>query len=219
MIHSTDNVPKIYNTSRDYQAILRLLDLLINVEKSDTDNLVSLVNADMCPSKYLPLLASYVGYDYDYSLSYETNRLIIKYFPKMIRLRGSEEGIVLACAVAINSALEKETISGGSMDFINVIYDTKTDPDKPMLKVFINTDLSTNSKLFDLIEVVRPVGMAIQIKESIAVRNKDSVEISDAVTVSKMAFSVGNRNKVMPMNDGSTDINEVGFGESNEQTP
>ncbi len=87
MIHSRNNVPAIYNTSRDFQAILRLFDVLLNVEKNDVDNMVSLVNADKCPSKYLPLLASYVGYDYDYALSYETNRLIIKYYPLMIKYR------------------------------------------------------------------------------------------------------------------------------------
>ena len=101
------------------------------------------------------------------------------------------------------------------MDFINVIYDSTN----AILKVFINTDLSSSSKLFDLIEVVRPVGMAIQIKESIGIRNKDSVEVSDNITISKFDFSVNNRNKVMPMSDGSTDVNEVGFGESNEQAP
>lgn len=213
MIHNRDNVPKIYNTSRDYQAILRMLDLLVNVEKNDIDNMVSLVNADKCPSKYLPLLASYVGYDYDYSLSYETNRLIIKYYPLMIKYRGSEEGIILACAVAINSALERDTISG-EMDYLNVIFDEE---DK-VVKVFVSTQTLT-SKLFDLIEVVRPVGMGIQVKSSVAVRPIETIKIGDRITASSLEFTVGNRNKVMPMDDGSTDVNEVGFGESNEQAP
>lgn len=213
MIHNRDNVPKIYNTSRDYQAILRMLDLLVNVEKNDIDNMVSLVNADKCPSKYLPLLASYVGYDYDYSLSYETNRLIIKYYPLMIKYRGSEEGIILACAVAINSALERDTISG-EMDYLNVIFDEED----RVVKVFVSTQTLT-SKLFDLIEVVRPVGMGIQVKSSVAVRPIETIKIGDRITASSLEFTVGNRNKVMPMDDGSTDVNEVGFGESNEQAP
>lgn len=213
MIHSRNNVPAIYNTSRDFQAILRLFDVLLNVEKNDVDNMVSLVNADKCPSKYLPLLASYVGYDYDYALSYETNRLIIKYYPLMIKYRGSEEGLILACAVAINSALERDTISG-DMNYLNIIYDKEDN----MVKVFVNESVLTK-KLFDLIEVVRPVGMGVQIVPSIGIRPKDAIEISDTVSVSVFDFSVNNRNKVMPMSDPDADVNTVNFGESNEQEP
>lgn len=212
-IHSRDNVPDIYTTSRDFQAILRLLDIITNVEKNDINNTVSLVNADKCPSKYLPLLASFVGYDYDYSLSYETNRLIIKYYPLMIKYRGSEKGIRLACAVAINSALEKDDISG-DMDYLNVIYDSTNN----ILNVFVGANVLTK-KLYELIEVVRPVGMAIQIKQSVNIRPKETLKLGDYVTVSKLDFSVNNRNKVMPMSDPDDDINMVGFGEVNEQQP
>ena len=213
LIHSRDNVPDIYTTSRDYQAILRLLDIITNVEKNDVNNMVSLVNADKCPSKYLPLLASYVGYDYDYSLSYETNRLIIKYYPLMIKYRGSEKGIRIACAVAINSAMEKDDISG-DMEYLNVIYDE----DDKILKVFVGANVLTK-KMFELIELVRPVGMGIQVKQSVGVRPKEILKLEDYVTVSNLDFSVNNRNKVMPMSDPDDDINTVGFGEVNEQQP
>ena len=191
IIHSKNNMPRIYATSRDYQAIQRLLDVITNVEKSDVDNLVSLVNADMCPSKYLPLLATFVGYDYDYSLSYEANRLIIKYYPLMIRLRGSEEGIVLACAVALNSSDALKSITG-AMNYINVIYDEEN----AILKIFINSTVPP--KLYELIEVVRPVGMSIKIMPSQSVRPKEEIRISDVVSVGRFEVHTSNRYYVMP---------------------
>ena len=188
LIHSRDNVPDIYTTSRDYQAILRLLDILTNVEKNDVNNMV-------------------------YSLSYETNRLIIKYYPLMIKYRGSEKGIRIACAVAINSAMEKDDISG-DMEYLNVIYDE----DDKILKVFVGANVLTK-KMFELIELVRPVGMGIQVKQSVGVRPKEILKLEDYVTVSNLDFSINNRNKVMPMSDPDDDINTVGFGEVNEQQP
>lgn len=193
MIHSKEKMPKIYSTSRDYQAILRLLDIIANVEKSDVDNLVSLVNADKCPSMYLPLLASSVGYDYDYNLSYEANRLIIKYYPLMIRLRGSREGIILACAVALNSSnVLKSTSVTGALNYINPIYDEEN----KILKIFVQK-FDFASKLFDLLEVVRPVGLEIQVIESLKVRVKDDITFADKLHSARFNITISHRYTVM----------------------
>lgn len=191
LIHTKNNMPKIFATSRDYQAIQRLLDIITNVEKSDIDNLVSLVNADKCPSKYLPLLSSFVGYDYDYALSYEANRLIIKYYPLMIRLRGSEEGILLACAVALNSTNLLRS-STGFINYINVIFDEESS----ILKIFVNTDIPP--KLYELVEVVRPVGLKLQIVPSQSIKPVDDIIIKDLVSVAKFDVHTSSRYHVMP---------------------
>lgn len=186
-------MPKIFSISRDYQAILRLYDLLLNVEKNDVDNLVSLVNADKCPSKYLPLLASFVGYDYDYSLSYEANRLIIKYYPLMIRLRGSMEGVILACAVALNSSnvLKSESITGAE-NYINPIYNEETG----VLRIFVEK-FNFAKKLFDLIEVVRPVGLRIEVIEALKHKVVDIVEIQDKIHSARFDVHISHRYTVM----------------------
>lgn len=193
MIKAKDNMPKIFSISRDYQAILRLYDILQNVEKNDVDNLVSLVNADKCPSKYLPLLASFVGYDYDYSLSYEANRIIIKYYPMMIRLRGSMDGIILACAVALNSSnvLESEGVTG-ALNYVNPIYDAGN----KVLRIFVQK-FNFAKKLYDLLEVVRPVGLSIQVIESQTARIRDEVRFTDKIHTARFDVHISHRYTVM----------------------
>ena len=193
IIRSKNNMPKIFSISRDYQAILRLYDILVNVEKSDVDNLVSLVNADKCPSKYLPLLASSVGYTYDYNLSYDANRLIIKYYPLMIRLRGSMEGIILACAVALNSSdvLKSKSVTG-ALNYINPIYDAAN----KTLRIFVQ-NYKFATKLYDLLEVVRPVGLNLQVIESESKRPHDEIEFADKVHSAKFDITISHRYTVM----------------------
>ena len=80
-------LPWVVRQSRDVQAICKVFDLLINNYKLNVDYWTSLIDFDTCPNHMLPMLASYVGYKYDYSESYSTNRLIIKHYPEMIRNR------------------------------------------------------------------------------------------------------------------------------------
>ena len=103
IIESKNYLPWVIRQSRDMQAICKVLDLLINDYKTNVDYWVNLIDFDGCPDHLLPLLASYVGYKYDYTESYDTNRLIIKYYPSMIRNRGSEIGISLATALSVNA--------------------------------------------------------------------------------------------------------------------
>lgn len=211
MIETRHNMPRIYSTSRDYQALMKLLDIIANVEKSDVDNLVSLLNADKCPSKYLPFLASYVGYDYDYSLTYETNRLIIKYYPTLIRHRGSEQGMMLACAVAYNAYGKLSSIQS-AMKFINFAH-----PNPRELDIYVGFP-TIAPKLFDLIEVVRPVGLTVKVVVSKAIRNVDKINIVDSVSINHLDIETYNRYKVMPEEVDPTKMqeNQIGFGEVNE---
>lgn len=214
-IDSFKNVPLIYTTSRDYQALLKLFDILANVEKNDIDNLISCINADMCPSKYLPLLASYVGYDYNYDLPYDSNRTIIKYYPELIRNRGSNKGIMLACAVALNvSGLLNSATDVAS--YVNLMY-TKEDGES-LLTIFIS-NRAISPILIDLLQVVRPAGLLLRIAPALTVRSYDKVNIDDEITSLHGTVTAYNRNVVMPntvADYSADDVNTVGGGESNE---
>ena len=68
IIESKNYIPSIMRQSRDMQIFCKLFDLLINHFKTNTDYWVSLIDFDECPDNLLPLLASYVGYKYDYKI-------------------------------------------------------------------------------------------------------------------------------------------------------
>ena len=105
--------------------------MLINSYKTNTDYWVSLIDFDSCPNQLLPLLASYVGYKYDYSESYDTNRLIIKHYPEMIRNRGCKVGMSLATALSVNAL--------GDIDKVEALAMFRIDPvlKNGVLKIYI----------------------------------------------------------------------------------
>lgn len=206
LLQSRNLIPKPYTISRDYQVLLKLFDIIMVAEKSDIDNFVGLLNPDRCPSKYLPLLASLVGYDYDYTLSYEANRIIIKYFPQLLRLRGSERGIVLAVAIAIGAQQEYSEITNvRNLVNINTIRDTDNNVDR--LDVYIYYPHYLN-KVYDLIELVRPVGVGFKLIPAKSLRNPDDDTVRFDVYVSQQYGNINasDRYKV-------SDSNDTGFGE------
>lgn len=203
MIESRKFVPEAYSESRDYQVFLKLLDLLIDAIKLDIDTFVNLINPDKCPNHMLPLLASYVGYKYDYNESYDTNRMIIKYFPYLIRNRGSEIGIRLATALSVNSVGKLNDIELLSM--FRIEYKRKEN--KINIYVYYPRYLS---KIRDLLEVVRPAGVLLELIPADLITTIDKVDIHDYLygvkEKDKIKYQGSDRYKV-------AEDNNVGFGE------
>lgn len=185
-------VPESYIDSRDYRVFLRQLGMLVSVFKFNIDQFPSLYNADNCPEHMLPLLASMVGYTYKDTRSVSSNRKIIKEFPYLLRNRGSVKGIKAAVILSINTNpdvthyySEESIIVDVNVEegYINVYY--------PRVDVID----------WDLIEVVRPVGMAINLFPSDMSAVFETLQIRDKV-------KVVNRNKIY--DDASMD-STVGY--------
>lgn len=194
IIESKKFIPWVMRQSRDVQALCKILDLLINYYKTNVDYWVSLVDFDTCPDQLLPLLASYVGYKYDYSESYDTNRLIIKHYPEMIRLRGSEVGMALATALSVNALGEIDKVEALAMFRLRYV--------KGEHKLYIYVYFPSNlSKIRDLIEVVRPAGCGVQLVAASIINTVDGIEISDYFDPKIFAYdftryTVGREDKV-----------------------
>lgn len=182
IIESKNYIPNIMRQSRDMQALCKLLDLLINNYKTNADYWTSLIDFDTCPDNLLPLLASYVGYKYDYTESYSTNRLIIKHYPEMIKNRGSELGVSLATALSVNAL--------GEIDKVEALAMFRIDYQKSDNKIYIYIYFPSNlSKIRDLIEVVRPAGCGVNLVAADIIQTIDGIEISDYVgTPTKYAY-------------------------------
>ena len=178
ILESKNMIPNVMRQSRDMQSLCKILDLLINNYKTNVDYWTSLIDFDTCPDHLLPLLASYVGYKYDYSESYDTNRLIIKHYPEMIRNRGSELGMSLATALSVNAL--------GDIDKIEALSMFRLDYQKTSKKLYIYIYFPSNlSKIRDLIEVVRPAGCGVQLVAADIIQTIDGIEISDYIGIPK----------------------------------
>lgn len=181
IIESKKYIPYVLRQSRDMQAWCKLLDLLINQYKTNVDYWISLIDFDTCPDKLLPLLASYVGYTYDYTESYDTNRLIIKHYPEMIKNRGSKIGIALATALSVNALGEIDKVEALSMFRLDYVAKDS----KLYVYIYFPANLS---KVRDLIEVVRPAGCGIQLVAADIIQTLDGIEICDYVVGTKYAY-------------------------------
>lgn len=178
ILESKTMIPNVLRQSRDMQAICKVLDLLLNNFKTNTDYWTSLIDFDTCPDHLLPLLASYVGYNYDYTESYSTNRLIIKHYPEMIRNRGSELGMSLATALSVNAL--------GDIDKVEALAMFRLDYQKTDKKLYIYIYFPSNlSKIRDLIEVVRPAGCGVQLVAADIIQTIDGIAISDYIGIPK----------------------------------
>lgn len=203
MLEVRDYVPEVYSKSRDYQAILKLLDLVVCSIESDVTNFTSHINPEYCKSEFLSLLASYIGYKYDNNLSYEINRLIIDYYKELVNNRGCEAGIKLAAALAINAV----RISAGDQSFIDLntsLVNIGFDGEAGQITIYILAN-DYSFKIFDLLEAVRPAGVAINILKSENIMTYDKVSVGESLVSNKEQYDESERSTV-----GSTD---VGFGE------
>lgn len=135
------------------------------------------------PNHLLPLLASYVGYRYDYTESYDTNRLIIKHYMYMIRNRGSELGMSLATALSVNALGEIDKVESLSMFHIDyIVKDGK-------IKIYIYFPANM-SKIRDLIEVVRPAGVGLELIPAEIITTIDEIEIWTYVDPQKFSYDI-----------------------------
>jgi len=211
MLQSRNFVPNIYAKSRDFQAILKILDIIINNSKVDSDTFVSLLNPETCPSKLLPLLASYVGYEYDYMLSYDINRNIINHYRDLINYRGSELGIRLAALLAVNINNPDTTIPSTSLVDINFNE--------------INGEIEIHFyykdyllKIKDLLEVVRPAGIGYKILFADPYNLDSQIDINateiEAVPTEVITSNVNTRAQI-----NEEDESGVGFTEIDESDP
>lgn len=198
MIQCRELVPQAYQDSRDYQVLLKLLDLVVVASKADSDNFINLINPDKCPDKMLPYLASYVGYNYDYNETYDANRVIIKYFNQLIRNRGNRVGILLACTLAINAIGEKHDVE--LLSSFRVEYEKETNT----VNIFVYYK-NYLRKMRELLEVVRPIGTRIRLIPADAINTVDKINIHDYVNVAKSDYSRKNYNV--------DSDNSIGFGE------
>lgn len=199
MLESRTMVPKSYSKAEDFQVFNKIIDLIICVAKSDVDNFINLINPRSCPDHMLPLLASFVGYEYDYKESVNTNRLIIEYYPLLIRNRGSEVGIKLATALSVNSAGDFDDLE--MLSLFHIDYVEKEG--KINIYIYYPNYLS---KIRDLIEVVRPAGIRCELIPAEPINAIERITFSDLWDQYRENYPDSDRYKI-------GDKNRIGFGE------
>ena len=216
MIQSRFLVPNyLTENSKDIHTFLHLIDLMVNNAKSKTDDFVNILNPDKCPNKLLPLLASYVGYDYDYNETYDGNRIIIRSYKDMIKNKGNTNGIQLATSIAISMEANKSLIDAQELirvTFYDYYYrcpkcgyiayepfDTcpHCEFDGEIQKIDTDTIVIVveyplySAKMYDLVEAVRPVGVNCLMYNGTIVNTEETVGLSDYIKLQSKFLNDG----------------------------
>lgn len=179
MIESRKLVPEYYSKSRDFQVFLKIVDLVINAAKADIDYFTSLISPEHCKARMLPLLGHYVGCGYDFQESVRMNRIIIKNWPVLKHYRGSFIGISMAVALAFNQM--EDANDSEILRLFNVDLEKSTDRHGRTIrkiKVYVYSDAYL-SKMYDLIEAVRPAGTIIEITPAVSISSSETIVLTD----------------------------------------
>ena len=164
MVFSDIPLPEIYKESADFRFFLRWIELCLSDIQYKTDNLIDLLDPQKCPSNLLWMLGDTCGYKYDERASVAFNRLVIMYFAKLIRYRGSKTGITLAAELnldqfSLNEYAKEEPILEERLEDLSIPVNSvsvMSDLEKGYIDIVyyaeqVPTDIC--------IEYVRPIGM------------------------------------------------------------
>lgn len=184
--------------SRDYQAILKLLDLILTAVKEEIDDIQQVLDPFACPEALLPLLASYVGYMYDNHETVQANRVIIANYQNIIHNRGSETGIKTACALSFNAKDKDEEVEPSGLFTIEY----KRSEGKIMIYIYYPEYLD---KIRDLIERARPAGVPLEVIPAFELQTVDKIEIHDYINPERKPYDKTRYN----VGDSSVGFSEV----------
>lgn len=173
MIKIRESVPSVYyDSSRDFQLIGHLFDLVLNSTKTEADLLFNLPLSTNSDDQLLELLAFTLGL----RLSKEKYtsaqlRAVCSVAPYIMRNKGSKKAIELLC----NALMRADSIEGTS--FVDL------DGNKLTLRI---TDISTcHDILYEILPYIVPAGVVFNIKEmsSFSGYTNTHVGLNDTVAV------------------------------------
>ena len=153
LIETKKHIPENYRESEDFLAIMKLLDLTVNPIKQK-QYVANVFNILTCPDDVLPLLATYVGYEYDFQLPVSDNRIIILAYPLLTRNKGNLYGIELAVKTGLKLSGSYERTKS-EMPY-EILIENNT------ISIWIDA-VSYSPKLRELVEYVRPVGAKVNL--------------------------------------------------------
>lgn len=181
------SVPEIYRQSADFRFYLKWIAMNLSEIQYCTDNLIDLLDPLRCPTNLLWLLGDTCGYKYDERVSVAFNRLVILYFARLIRNRGSRSGMILAGQVNLaqfnlndyikeNPELE-ERLDDTTIP-VNSVSVTKNTKYGYIDVVYYSENVPTDA----CIEYVRPLGMYCFQHAGVAVNVRTKVSVDARLT-------------------------------------
>lgn len=193
MKFSDISLPEVYKDSYDFRFFVKWFSYCLEGIKSDTENLIDLLDPQRCPSELLWMLGDTMGYKYDSRFLVSFNRLVLTYFMSLIYNRGSKTGMTLAAEINlaqfdVNSyAEENEAYRDRLKDTtipINACYMTGH-PDQGYIDIVYYSENIPKDACF---EYVRPLGMFTFTHAGIRVDSRTKISVDPRLTGANSIF-------------------------------
>lgn len=213
MQFSEISVPEIYRSSEDFRFFLDWFGTCLEKMKYDHESFLDLYDPLRCPDDLLWCLADTMGFKYDDRMPVSYNRLILVYFMSMIRLKGSQDGIMLAAEVNLTQfRVIQEAITGYFENdedmkpkWVNpkpILQSRLENTSIPVQSVSVTPHVeegyielvyfSTEKPVDCCIEYVRPVGMYLYQMSGVKFDARTKISIDARLTnINNMYMSIG----------------------------
>lgn len=149
MINFYNQVPSIYNsTSRDFQYLSWLINVVLNSVKHNVDDLYDLPNTKADP-RLTELLAMTLGFKVKRNYNQKQLEALVNVIPSILKYKGSKKAVELACHALIKAS--------GAQGITN-IEETDNCVSIQLPETLVDTIL-----LRDLLPYILPAGMTVRI--------------------------------------------------------
>ena len=163
LINFYDQVPRVYtNSSRDFQYLSWLINIVLNSVKHNVDDLYELPNAAHDP-KLTELLAITLGFKIKRNYDQKQLAALVSVFPSLLRYKGTEKAITIAAEALINA-------SGTTGNFMYTINNSE-------LEIVLPNELVDITLFIDLLPYILPAGMTCKVLRKTQIQRKLTTEI------------------------------------------
>jgi hypothetical protein len=176
MIKIQNSVPSVYyNSSRDFQLIGHLFDLVLNALKTDADLLFNLPFSTNSDDQLLDLMTYTFGLNLDKSrYTSKQLRAICSVAPQMMKAKGSIKAVDLLCTALMHA------------DGLEDLYVIQPSEDNTSLNIYLSPLASCRDIILEILPYILPAGMIFNItitSKHNELKTKDITNLQDKVLI------------------------------------
>ena len=187
IISMHNNVPDIYNTSRDFQLLEKLYDLTFNSSSIDAQSSEDITSTQNIRSNLIPLLAKKLGWFSNKDVDTEGWRQMLLAFPYLVKYKGSKKAISGAIHLFLNiNGIQTEPI----IEFVGKSEDVEEE--EYVVKIKIDSSVVDTTLLEIVFEYILPVGWLYRIDFVPKFKDDNSIGTIGQPTNTLYAITINN---------------------------
>ena len=187
IISMHNNVPDIYNTSRDFQLLEKLYDLTFNSSSIDAQSIEDVTSTQNIRSNLIPLLAKKLGWFSNKDVDTEGWRQMLLAFPYLVKYKGSKKAISGAIHLFLNiNGIQTEPI----IEFVGKSEDAEEE--EYVVKIKIDSSVVDTTLLEIVFEYILPVGWLYRIDFVPKFKDDNSIGTIGQPTNTLYAITINN---------------------------